>query len=121
MNKEQSYRQIIKYTGYFGGVQGLNILAGLVRNKIIAVFLGPVGIGLISLYNSALKLISDSTNCGISLSGVRYVSETPDGLERQHMIETVRRWCLITGIIGVALCCLLSPVRRYCYFESSKE
>lgn len=121
MNKEQSYRQIIKYTGYFGGVQGLNILAGLVRNKIIAVFLGPVGIGLISLYNSALKLISDSTNCGISLSGVRYVSETPDGLERQHMIETVRRWCLITGIIGVALCCLLSPFLSYCYFDSSKE
>ena len=34
-----SYRHILKYTGIFGGVQGLNILMGVVRNKIVAVLL----------------------------------------------------------------------------------
>ena len=53
MNKESSYRHILKYTSLFGGVQGLNILIGLVRNKVIAILLGPLGVGLISIYNTS--------------------------------------------------------------------
>lgn len=44
-----SYTSILKYTGLFGGVQGLGILMGIVRNKLVAVILGPDGMGLISL------------------------------------------------------------------------
>ncbi len=32
----ESYQHILKYTGIFGGVQGLNIVLGLVRTKLIA-------------------------------------------------------------------------------------
>ena len=34
-NIEQTYTHILKYTGIFGGVQGLNIIVGLVRNKCV--------------------------------------------------------------------------------------
>lgn len=34
--KNDSYSHILKYTGIFGGVQGLSILIGLVRNKFAA-------------------------------------------------------------------------------------
>ena len=47
MNDEESrkgYGHVLKYTGIFGGVQGLNILIGLVRNKLVAVILGPATI-----------------------------------------------------------------------------
>ena len=51
MKKEAtgSYSHVLKYTGIFGGVQGLNILISLVRNKIVAELLGPAGMGLSSL------------------------------------------------------------------------
>ena len=62
MKKTDSYNHILRYTGLFGGVQGLNILVGVVRNKLVAMILGPDGMGLISLFNSTLKLMSDSTN-----------------------------------------------------------
>ena len=71
-----SYSHILKYTGLFGGIQSLNILISLVRNKFVALILGPEGMGLISLFNSTIKLVSDSTNLGISMSGVREISET---------------------------------------------
>lgn len=32
------YRHILKYTSVFGSVQGLNVIAGLVRNKFAALF-----------------------------------------------------------------------------------
>ena len=38
MDKDESkdsYGHVLKYTGIFGGVQGLNIIIGLVRNKIL--------------------------------------------------------------------------------------
>lgn len=51
-SEKNSYSHILKYTGLFGGVQGLNMLVGVVRNKFTAMFLGPSGMGLLSLFNS---------------------------------------------------------------------
>ena len=73
-----SYLHILKYISLFGGVQVLNVLIGIVRNKFVAMLLGPQGVGLISLFNSTTKLISDSTNFGISMSAVRNISEDYD-------------------------------------------
>ena len=39
--RDDSYGHVLKYTSIFGGVQGLNILISLVRNKIVALLLGP--------------------------------------------------------------------------------
>jgi len=69
-----SYRHILKYMGIFGGVQGLNILMSIVRNKVVAVLLGTAGMGLISLFNATVRLVSDSTNLGLSMSAVRELS-----------------------------------------------
>ena len=73
-----SYSHVIKYTGLFGGIQGLNILVSIVRNKLVALLLGPDGMGLISLFNSTVKLVSDSTNLGISMRAVKNISEAYD-------------------------------------------
>ena len=50
-NSNNSYSHILKYTSLFGGVQMLNILIGLVRNKLVAVLLGPAGMGLVALFS----------------------------------------------------------------------
>ena len=63
-----SYRHVLKYTGIFGGVQVFNILVGLVRNKFVAILLGPEGMGLVSLLNTAMNFISQLTSLGVSFS-----------------------------------------------------
>ena len=117
-NANRQYRQIVKYTGYFGGVQGLNILAALVRNKVVAVLLGPIGLGLISLYNTAVKLIGDTTNLGIPVSAVRYLSECQEEQGRCRMVATVRLWSLLTAALGAVVCCVLVPFFRLFYFST---
>lgn len=117
-NANRQYRQIVKYTGYFGGVQGLNILAALVRNKVVAVLLGPIGLGLISLYNTAVKLIGDTTNLGIPVSSVRYLSECQEEQDRCRMVATVRLWSLLTAALGAVVCCVLVPFFRLFYFST---
>ena len=106
-----SYSHILKYTGLFGGVQGMNILVGIVRNKLVATILGPAGMGLISLFNSTINLLANSTNLGISMSAVKSISEAFDnGDERtlRRIVRMVRSWCLLTGLAGMLLCILLS-------------
>lgn len=118
-NANRQYRQIVKYTGYFGGVQGLNILAALVRNKVVAVLLGPIGLGLISLYNTAVKLIGDTTNLGIPVSSVRYLSECQEEQDRCRMVATVRLWSLLTAALGAVVCCVLVPFSA-CFISARK-
>lgn len=108
-----SYSHILKYTGLFGGVQGLGILVGLVRNKLVAVLLGPGGMGLVSLYNSVAKLFSDSTNFGISMSAVRSLSEKyeqGDEAALRRNVAVVRLWSLLSAVFGTLVCILLSPL-----------
>ena len=78
MSDNNSYRHILKYTGVFGSVQGLNVLVSLVRNKFVALLLGPSGMGLVSLLNTAMSFISQASNLGIAVSAVRHMAELYD-------------------------------------------
>lgn len=93
-----SYGHVLKYTGIFGGVQGLNILMGLVRNKLVAVILGPAGMGLVSLFNTAANFVSQATNLGLSFSAIRNLSELFDSGDQERIVrfvKTVRAWSLV--------------------------
>ena len=54
-NNDQSYRQILKATSLFGGVQVFSIIISVIRSKAIAVWLGPLGVGIIGLLTNSLK------------------------------------------------------------------
>ena len=113
-NQEAHYRHILKYTGLFGGVEGINILVGIIRNKLVAMILGPNGMGLVSLFNSTIKLLSDSTSFGIAMSGVRQISEDYDRREDKARLEAsvslIRSWAFLTALLGMVLCVVLSPL-----------
>ena len=108
---DTTYDHVIKYTGLFGGVQGIMMLVAVVRNKVVSELLGPSGVALINLFNNAVKLISQSTDFGISFSAVKHVAELSDcgsEAEIQNLVRTVRTWCLLAGLLGLlvalALC-----------------
>lgn len=125
MKKEEtgsSYKSILKYIGLFGGVEFINIFVSLIRNKLIAVLLGPNGFGFISLLNSTIKVFSESTNLGVSFSAVRQISdffEIESNNEKSdvhafpktlHYIKVVRSWSLLTGCLGAFLCVVMAPL-----------
>ena len=114
MKKEAtgSYSHVLKYTGIFGGVQGLNIVVSLVRNKLIAVILGPNGMGLASLFNTTVNFISQATNLGISFSAVKHVSELFDRGDEAaiaNFVRVVRAWSLLTALFGMLVCIVAGP------------
>lgn len=123
MNKKEtssSYSHILKYTSIFGGVQGLVILIGMVRNKLIALLLGPQGMGLMALFNSTVRLISDTTGLGLGVSAVRELSRLYDEEHHEELksrIELIRSWSVITACLGFILCVVLSPLINHYSFS----
>lgn len=120
-DEPEAYDHVIKYTGLFGGIQGMNLLASLVKNKLVAVILGPSGLGLISLYNTAVTLLNNSTNLGIPFSAVRHISELYEQGDHEglvHFIKVIRSWSILTAVCGMLLCVLLSPCLSWAYFQN---
>ena len=111
-SKQSAYQHVLKYTSIFGGIQGLNILVSIVRTKLVAVILGPDGMGLMSLFSSTIKFVSDSTNLGIGTSAVRDMSEAfeKNDTKVDETVITVRTWSFLTALAGTLLCIVLSPL-----------
>ena len=110
---KNSYSHILKYTSIFGGVQGLIILVGLVRNKVMAHLLGAAGIGFNALLLSTQNFASQCTNLGLSLGAVPRLSEYFEQGDRQkiaYYIQVIRLWSLITATLGLLFCMAVSPL-----------
>ena len=111
--QNSSYRQILKYTSLFGSIQGINILIALVRNKIVAVLLGPSVMGLMSLFYSTIQMMFNATNLGIGTSSVKTLSELVDQGEEERLVRhvgVIRSWAMLTAIGGMLVSMLLVPL-----------
>ena len=93
MTRNNKYNNVLKAISLLGGVQGLNILLNLIRTKIVAVLLGPTGVGLNGIYNETRELLHSTTNLGLDVSGVRGISKSYE--EWQNATdENTRSKCL---------------------------
>jgi O-antigen/teichoic acid export membrane protein len=117
-----SYRQIMKATSIFGGVQVFNIIISILRTKIMAVLLGPAGIGVLGLLNSTILLISSLTNFGLGISGVKDIAaanESKETLRIAKIVGVVQRLVWLTGILGALITLVLSSWLSEIAFGSS--
>ena len=115
-------RMAMKAMGIFGGVQVMGILCSIIRTKLVAMWIGPVGIGLFGLFNNALEMICTGSNLGIRSSSVRDISQavaTQDQSVVARMVTVVRRWSLWLGLAGALLTLSLAPLLSELTFGDS--
>lgn len=118
---ENSYSQILKSTSIVGGAQVINMAIGLVRTKLVAILIGPSGVGLLGIYQSITGLTSTLAGLGIQTSGVRDVAKSHgngDHVAIAHTVITLRRISWFTGIVGCLLLAALSPLLSQMSFGS---
>ena len=85
-----SYRRILKSSSIIGGASVINILIGLVRTKLVAVLLGPTGIGLVSLYTSLMSTATAVATMGIGTIGTRQIAQALSQ-DDERALAVVRR------------------------------
>lgn len=111
--EKSSYRQILKATSIFGGVQVFNIVIQIVRAKVLAILLGPAGMGINGLLSSTLSFMGSITSFGLGTSAVKNIAEAQasQNEEQISIVNTVlRRLIWFTGILGAILTIVLSPI-----------
>ena len=69
-------RGLIKSMLIIGSAQVVNIFISIIRMKVLAVLLGPSGVGLLSIYNNLLELVQQTAGLGMETSGVREIASS---------------------------------------------
>ena len=100
---KRNYRDIIKVSGVFGGVQVFNIIVNIIKSKFVAILLGPAGMGILGLYSSAITFIGYLSNFGLGSSTIKNIAEANSSGDLNRISKTIiilRRLVWITGILG---------------------
>lgn len=106
-----SYGNIFKTTFLFGFVQVFKAVIAIIKNKLVAILIGPDGMGLLGIFNSTIQMIQTGAGLGINQSAVRDVAEAKgsDDHERvSRIIKVTNRVVLFTGLLGYLVMLILS-------------
>jgi O-antigen/teichoic acid export membrane protein len=109
---KSSYRQILKATSLFGGVQVFSVLVSIAKSKFAAIFIGPSGLGILGLLNSTLDLIIGFAKLGLDVSAVKEISEAKEVKQANkvsRVIVILKRLTWFTGLLGTIITIILSP------------
>ncbi|MBD5254055.1 MAG: oligosaccharide flippase family protein [Bacteroides sp.] len=104
-------RLVLRAMGIFGGVQSLQILCGVIRMKLVSLWIGPAGIGLFSIFNSAVDLVVSASQLNLRSSAVRDIAAAKSTPTVQAtVVAIVRRWGWLLGMLGALVMLMASPV-----------
>lgn len=108
---QNSYRQILKATSLFGGVQIISILISIIRSKFIAIFIGPMGMGIAGLLNSTINVVSELSKLGLDTSAVKEIASfnTKDQDKLIRIVSSLKRIIWFTGLFGLIITIICSP------------
>lgn len=111
--------RVLKATSLLGSTQGVNMLCSIVRNKVLAVLVGPVGVGLFGAVSQAADMIGNFTQLNIRTSAVPALSAASAG-RFDEMLISVRRCGRLLGVVGMVLMFLLAPLLSEAIYHSGE-
>lgn len=123
-DSKSSYLQILKTTSLFGGVQFFTIIISIIRTKLIAIFIGPAGMGIATLLNSTINIIGGITGLGIETSAVKHISGSYKNEDLNSVasnVAIVKKLALATGFLGSFVTIFLSPWLSQLTFGNSEH
>jgi len=124
MTNSSDYRSIFKSLTLFGGVQVLVILLGILRTKTIAMTVGAIGVGTLSMYTTIITLWYSIANLGISSSSVKKISEYFTSGDNNNLLKSIfslNRLTFITAIIGGIFFAFSARFLSYLSFGNSNS
>lgn len=113
-------RRILSVMSIFGSVEALGMLCSVVRTKLVALWLGSAGIGLLGLFNTVIELLGSASQLGVRTSAVRHIAATTDS-RRQQVIRLVMSYGRYLALAGVLLTIILSPLLSYITFGNDSQ
>lgn len=105
-NNRNTYGGIFKALALFGGVRVIQILISILRSKLVAVLIGPAGMGINNLLKSTTDTVGQITGFGLQTSAVRDVARSYEAKDQERInatITTLRGLVWLTGLLGALI------------------
>lgn len=102
--------RIIKALGLFGSVEVIRMACSVVRIKLMALWGGVAGVGLIGLYSVALDMLTQLADAGLRTSAVKEISSAHGAGETSRRVWLVRRLAVRIAIAVSLLTVLAAPI-----------
>ena len=113
--------RVLKAVAMLGSAQATNMLCSVIRVKMIALWLGPIGTGLNTILLNGATMVSTATQLNLRDSAVRDLSLPSNASEADFKATVVRRWALLLGIVGAAAMLLLAPALSISAYGGSTD
>lgn len=117
LTRQATGRRILKYLTVFGSIEAMTVICSVVRNKLVAMFIGVSGVGLLGLFSNALELLSSFTQMGLRMSAVKEISAA-DESRRYAVISIVRRLTGVLSVYALVISLICAPLLSYISFGS---
>lgn len=122
-NSRSSYQQILRATSVIGAASLINVGFQVLRVKVLAVLLGPGGMGLFGMLNSILTTASSMAGLGVGSSAVRQIAEARGKADEARVGEigyVLRVLSIGLGAVGAAtLVVFREPISRLSFGDVS--
>ena len=99
-----SFARILRSSALMGGASGATLLAALIRNKLIAMLLGPAGLGVFGILSQYAGMMSQIFGLGAGSTVVRHVADADEEhrLQRESEVRSFTWKVSAIGAIGAA-------------------
>jgi enterobacterial common antigen flippase len=85
-----SFARILRSSALMGGAQAVTLITAFIRSKLIAMAIGPAGIGLMGVFTTFNANLAAVAGWGLGASAVRTIAGSPDA-EKEQKAASVRR------------------------------
>ncbi len=113
---------MIKATSALAGAKVITILISIIRTKVMAMLMGPGGIGVVALVSSSVDLARVLFAFGLDSATVRKVAETSTGSDPVLLDQAYRiaaRTAIFIGSLACAVFAIASPFLSARFFGNT--
>ena len=114
-----SFARILRSSALMGGASVVTLGASLIRAKVIALLVGPAGVGLIGVLTSFNANLASLVGWGLGATAVRTISAA-DETDRPAKIAAVRKFGQLLSWLGLLVALLLFWPVGLLTFKSSE-
>ena len=115
-----SFARILRSSALMGGASGVTLLSALIRNKLIAILLGPAGLGVFGILSQYAGMMSQIFGLGAGSTVVRHVADA-DVEHRLQRESEVRSFTWKISAIGAIVAAALALPACYWSFDGPEN
>lgn len=116
-------RHVLKVSSIMGASAGINLLMSMLRVKLVAIYVGVVGVGIMATYSALLTVLVTMVGMGIHVSAIRNIALANSANDQDQLalsITSLMRLSWVLGVSGMVVVAMLCNQLSFWAFDKAE-